>query len=116
MHVEVSRRDPESPVYEVRSESKAGKPRILHRNLFLPCDYLSCESAEQKQRQRRKRQAVHIQNTAVGESVYSSDDEDEFLEISGVLRNNAQSAEEYTERPAVKKPEVRFLLPVRTKN
>ena len=107
VHVVVSRKDPESPVYQVRSESKAGKPRILHRNLLLPCDYLSCESGEQKLKQRKKRQEVPIQNTAVGESVYSSDDEDELPSISRVLRDSAGPAEGQIERETDKEPEVR---------
>ena len=36
VHVVVSRKGPDSPVYEVRSESKAAKSRTLHRNMLLP--------------------------------------------------------------------------------
>lgn len=28
------------PVFEVRPEGRTGKPRVLHRNLLLPCDFL----------------------------------------------------------------------------
>ena len=40
IHVVVSRKGPESPVYDIKSESGRGKIRTLHRNLLLPCDYL----------------------------------------------------------------------------
>jgi hypothetical protein len=40
IHVVVSRKGPESPVYDIKSESGCGKIRTLHRNLLLPCDYL----------------------------------------------------------------------------
>ncbi len=36
----MSRKSPESPVYDVKTESGRGKVRTLHRNLLLPCDYL----------------------------------------------------------------------------
>lgn len=40
IHVVVSRKSPESSVYDVKPESGRGKMRTLHRNLLLPCDYL----------------------------------------------------------------------------
>ena len=40
IHVVVSRKSPESPVYDVKPESGRGKVRTLHRNLLLPCDHL----------------------------------------------------------------------------
>lgn len=48
IHVVVSRKGPESPVYEITSESGGGKIRTLHRNLLLPCDYLPPESNIQR--------------------------------------------------------------------
>jgi len=43
IHVVVSRKGPESPVYDIKAESGRGKKRTLHRNLLLPCDYLPPE-------------------------------------------------------------------------
>ena len=40
IHIVVSRKNADSPVYDVKSESGRGKTRTLHRNLLLPCDYL----------------------------------------------------------------------------
>ena len=39
----MSRKGPESPVYDIKAESGRGKIRALHRNLLLPCDYLPPE-------------------------------------------------------------------------
>ena len=36
IHVVVGQRG-NLPVYEVRPEGQTGKPRVLHRNLLLPC-------------------------------------------------------------------------------
>lgn len=43
IHVVVARKNPESPVYDIKPESGRGKIRTLHRNLLLPCDYLPSE-------------------------------------------------------------------------
>ena len=39
-HIVVSRKNADTPVYDVKSESGRGQTRKLHRNLLLPCDYL----------------------------------------------------------------------------
>ena len=43
IHVVESRKGDDSPVYVVRPESGQGRVRVLHRNLLLPCDFLSTE-------------------------------------------------------------------------
>ncbi|CAB4025595.1 Retrovirus-related Pol poly from transposon 412 [Paramuricea clavata] len=43
VHVVIKREGSDSPVYEVQCESNSRKTRVLHRNLLLPCDYLSVE-------------------------------------------------------------------------
>ena len=42
IHVVVGQRG-NLPVYEVRPEGQTGKPRVLHRNLLLPCTFLPIE-------------------------------------------------------------------------
>ena len=42
IHVVVGQRG-NLPVYEVRPERQTGKPRVLHRNLLLPCTFLPIE-------------------------------------------------------------------------
>lgn len=38
MHVVVGQ-EGNLPVFQVRPEGRSGKPRVLHRNLLLPCDF-----------------------------------------------------------------------------
>lgn len=40
VHVVVRRKDPESPIYDVKPENGKERDRTLHRNLFLQCDHL----------------------------------------------------------------------------
>ena len=44
VHVVVSRKGPESPVYELRPETGRGRNPVLHRNLLLPCEHLPLEN------------------------------------------------------------------------
>ena len=48
IHVVVSRKSPESSVYDVKPESGRGKMRTLHRNLLLPCDYLPIKESAKR--------------------------------------------------------------------
>ncbi|XP_022111630.1 uncharacterized protein LOC110990852, partial [Acanthaster planci] len=43
VHTVVKRVAEDSPVYELRPESGEGRKRTLHRNLLLPCDFLTSE-------------------------------------------------------------------------
>ena len=43
VHVVLSRKSEDSPVYVVRYEHDKKQPRTLHRNMLLPCDYLPSE-------------------------------------------------------------------------
>ena len=45
IHVVVGQRG-NLPVYEVRPEGQSGKPRVLHRNLLLPCTFLPVDPIE----------------------------------------------------------------------
>ena len=46
VHVVISKKNDNIPVYTVERES--GKPRVLHRNLLLPCDHLPLEVPVEK--------------------------------------------------------------------
>ena len=37
--------DEDSPAYKVKPEEKKGKSKVLHRNLFLPCDHLPIQES-----------------------------------------------------------------------
>lgn len=52
IHVVVSRRSSDSPVYEVVPEG-GGKSRVLHRNLLLPCDSLPLDELEGNAKQEK---------------------------------------------------------------
>lgn len=46
VHVVMKRKDPNSPVYEVKPEVSDGRHKTLHRNLLLPCDFLPADVQE----------------------------------------------------------------------
>ena len=69
IHVVVSRKNPESPVYDIKAESGKGKIRtLLHRNLLLPCDYLPTATPETKRVQKVKEQTPIIHTPEDSES------------------------------------------------
>ena len=82
VHVVVSRKGPESPVYELRPETGRGRNRVLHRNLLLPCEHLPLENWHELTRkttetQRATKRVPH--NESDDEiSNSDSDTEDEF--------------------------------------
>ncbi|CAB3997936.1 Hypothetical predicted protein [Paramuricea clavata] len=79
VHVVLSTKGPDSPVYNVQSESKK-KPRTLHCNMLLACDYLSTKLAVTAPRQRRDQDRLSTRNTSIDDN--SSDDEGEYLSVS----------------------------------
>ena len=55
IHIVVSRKGEDSPVYEVKPEVGTGENRILHRNLSLPCNNLPVDIPSKKIRKRERR-------------------------------------------------------------
>ena len=94
----MSRKGPESPVYDVTSESWDGKLRTLHRNLLLPCDYLPPENDIQrgefiktKQRQVSERREKHTnrrQSAPVNPEPVDSDSDSDGEERPSALPND----------------------------
>ena len=80
VHIVQSRKGPDSPVYDVVSELKKKRPRTLHRNMLLPCDYLSCEPVRPAPRKQRDQQQPPNCETPVDDR--PSEDEDEFPSVS----------------------------------
>ncbi|CAB4026003.1 Retrovirus-related Pol poly from transposon 412 [Paramuricea clavata] len=68
IHVVVSRKNPESPVYDIKPESGKGKIRTLHRNLLLPCDYLPTATPETKRVEKVKERTPIIHTPEDSES------------------------------------------------
>ena len=52
--VVIRRRDPLSPVYEVKQETGEGSSSVLHRNLLLPCKDLPIETSTPRQKPQNK--------------------------------------------------------------
>ena len=79
IHVVVSRKGEDSPVYEVKPETGPGGTRILHRNLLLPCNHLPVDVASKAPHRQKSRKEImgeknHAPTTLVEES---SEDESE---------------------------------------
>ena len=55
VHVVVSRKKDDSPVYEVKQEAGSGGSRILHRNLLFPCNYLPIDIPSKSSQKRAGR-------------------------------------------------------------
>ena len=98
VYLVVSRKGPDSPVYEVRPESKTSKSRTLHRNMLLPCDHLSPEPAKPKPRERKK-QNPPVRNHPIDDTCSSSDD-DEFLPVLHPLPTNVEVGERHEDGQA----------------
>ena len=71
----------DSPVYSVEAEDGAGKVRVLHRNLLLPCDYLPLEKPPQPATSSKK--SSHFKKksdeTVIRDTEDESSDDEESL-------------------------------------
>lgn len=56
VYIVTERKHPDSPVYGVRPERGAGRTRVLHRNLLLPCDFLPAEPSHKELAKPTKKQ------------------------------------------------------------
>ena len=80
------------PVYEVKHESGLRTPRVLHRNLLLPCPYLVDESEDDQNRhkkttQQRERRITRVKNNDGGRDGQDTDDKEEELSITPAVLN-----------------------------
>ena len=82
IHVVVGQRG-NLPVYEVRPEGQTGKPRVLHRNLLLPCTFLPVDPLEPPLHSIRETVSASPSKTVAGRpqtyefGASESEDEDE---------------------------------------
>lgn len=67
IHVVVSQKGEDSPVYEVKPERGTGRSRILHRNMLMACNALPLEETaqktarEQNPQQKKRRREIEMQ-------------------------------------------------------
>lgn len=87
VHVVVKRAG-ELPVYTVKPEKQDGPQRTLHRDLLLPCGFLSPIDDEpdvaKPSKRRVTRQSLHEEDEECPENYQSSDENDHVLKISDV--------------------------------
>ena len=84
-HIVAARKGEGSPVYDVRPESSEGPTRTLHRNLLLPCDYLTGKRWEDLPPVKKTRTAApfHCDDVQpVVQEEAESDSEDDLPDIS----------------------------------
>ena len=91
VHVVVSRKGDDSPVYEVKPEVGSGGSRILRRNLLLPCNYLPIDIPN-KSRQKRagrvqKDKCTNVQQIATPQVQELSDGSSSDDESAIILTN-----------------------------
>ncbi|XP_056608895.1 uncharacterized protein LOC130426247 [Triplophysa dalaica] len=79
VHV-VVRRAGTLPVYTVKPENQDGPLRTLHRDLLLPCGYLTTEVNKTSDQQPTRRRPATRANPIVDENNFS-DDEDEIIPV-----------------------------------
>uniref|UniRef100_A0A8C6Q036 Gypsy retrotransposon integrase-like protein 1 n=2 Tax=Nothobranchius furzeri TaxID=105023 RepID=A0A8C6Q036_NOTFU len=92
----VKERKHDSPVYEIQPESGKGRVRVIHRNLLLPCDFLSTGDLEiptQPKKKKKKRR----DNETPGDS--SEDEGDWEAIISPCQQNHDMESNHHTESP-----------------
>ena len=91
VHVVVSRRGDDSPVYEVKPESGSGGSRTLHRNLLLPCNYIPMDIPSKSSQKRAGRaqndQCSEVQQIPTPQVKELSDDRSSDEESAVILTN-----------------------------
>lgn len=96
IHIVVSHKGEDSPVYEVKPERGTGRGRILHRNMLMPCHALPLEEPAQSmlggQNPHSQRRKGHKDNkpNETSENRDSSDDEECYWAYR--LRNHPDKA------------------------
>ena len=97
VYIVVQRRHHDSPVYELKPENGKGRVRVMHRNLLLPCDFLSeatCDVLAEPSK-RRKVNNKHYHR----EEEQGSEDEDQWESIVRSQRRDHQECHSSGEDP-----------------
>lgn len=106
VHIVVSRKGEDSPVYEVKPEAGTGGNRILHRNLLLPCSHLPIEipspipCKRRSKAQENKRDNFQQTPTSLVETVSDGTSSEDEYTIAPMNLQTGQALEEVvTEEP-----------------
>lgn len=93
VYVVTQRKQPDSPVYEIKPESGKGRVRIMHRNLLLPCDFLPLETVVPPDKDTKKTKSHRQKYSQVDtQDSTAEEDEDGWHAIIGLQAgNNTQS-------------------------
>lgn len=87
VHVVVSQKGEDSPVYEVKPERGTGRCRILHRNMLMPCNALPLDEPApvppQKQKPHGQQRKPTREPAAVMSEESGSSDEEEYYWARG---------------------------------
>jgi hypothetical protein len=94
IHVVVTRRGEDSPVYTVKPESSDGPSRTLHRNMLLPCSSLPVEPLLNQKTPRRQRENTVPPSTRSTSQLESDEDE---LDGLTPLANDQRSGADVTD-------------------
>ena len=104
VYIVVKQKSPNIPVYEVQPENGKGKPKVIHRNLLLPCDLL--ESSEEAPRDSRARPSIPTRRPRAwrrepSPEMSSDDDYDEEIEV---ILDHSKMHTTDTHPPVVEQP------------
>lgn len=77
VYIVTQRKQPDSPVYELKPENGKGRVRVMHRNLLLPCEFLPIENVDPYTEKRKEKRKNNSQRQEKPEQEYSSEDEGE---------------------------------------
>lgn len=84
IHIVVSRKGENSPVYEVKPERGTGRGRILHRNMLMPCHALpvekpaQCTVGGQKPHSQQRKTQTKTKTPQIPADSESSDEEEDY--------------------------------------
>lgn len=101
IQVVVQRKGEGSPVYGIKPETGAGRHRVIHRNLLLPCNYLPFE-VEQPKTQSRPKRVVKTRKTPATPMSYPSQGSSSDDEFNGILTFTPTESQDTGESPLPK--------------
>lgn len=108
VYIVTQRKQPDSPVYELKPENGKGRVRVMHRNLLLPCEFLPIENVDPDTERRKEKRKNNSQRQEKPELEYSSEDEGEWRGIIGWKADDRRQEEQhlYTEHQPAEAPNV----------